>query len=51
MKNIKSSKSFKKLFENQNIINNSYLVVIKDDFDKEQVIKELESIGCEIIIA
>jgi len=49
MKNIKSFKNFKMIAENQNIINNSYIIVIKEDFDKEQVIKELESIGCEIV--
>jgi hypothetical protein len=49
MKDLKSLKSFKKLFEEQNFIDNSYIIVMKDDYDKEDVIDQLEIIGCEIV--
>ena len=36
-------------FENDEFINNSYIVVVKKYYDQEKVANELESIGCEIV--
>ena len=49
MKNLKSLKSFRKLFEEQEFINNSYVIGIKEESDKEKVATQLEKIGCEIV--